>query len=82
MTVSTTRNRISPGDIVITIPLPRKRSGRCTATEAYTKQLCLSKIYRKALKNGIGPDKRIIKGRPFEVGFDRSHQPLQQGAPL
>src|ERR1022692_2123338 len=30
----------------------------------------------------ISPDKRIIKGRPFEVGFDRSHQPLQQGAPL
>jgi hypothetical protein len=26
-------------------------------------------------------DKRIIKGRPFEVGFDRSHQRLQQGAP-
>jgi hypothetical protein len=25
--------------------------------------------------------KRIIKGRPFEVGFDRSHQRLQQGAP-
>ena len=29
----------------------------------------------------IGPDKRIIKGRPFEVGFDRSRQRLQQGAP-
>jgi hypothetical protein len=28
------------------------------------------------------PDKRIIKGRPFEVGFDRSHQSQQQGAPL
>jgi len=26
-------------------------------------------------------DKRIIKGRPFGVGFDRSHQRLQQGAP-
>src|ERR1700694_5451178 len=25
--------------------------------------------------------KRIIKGRPFEVGFDRSHQFLQEGAP-
>jgi hypothetical protein len=30
---------------------------------------------------GLGPGKRIIKGRPFEVGFDRSHQRLQQGAP-
>ena len=29
----------------------------------------------------IAPDKRIIKGRPFGVGFDRSHQRLQQGAP-
>ena len=27
------------------------------------------------------PGKRIIKGRPFRVGFDRSHQRLQQGAP-
>jgi hypothetical protein len=27
------------------------------------------------------PDKRIIKGRPFGVGFDRSHHHLQQGAP-
>ena len=27
------------------------------------------------------PDKRIIKGRPLEVDFDRSHQRLQQGAP-
>jgi hypothetical protein len=26
-------------------------------------------------------DKRIIKGRPFGVGFDRSHLNLQQGAP-
>jgi hypothetical protein len=26
------------------------------------------------------PVKRIIKGRPFEVGFDRSHHHLQ-GAP-
>jgi hypothetical protein len=26
--------------------------------------------------------KRIIKGRPFGVGFDRSHHHLQQGAPL
>jgi len=26
-------------------------------------------------------DKRIIKGRPFAVGFDRSHQRLQEGAP-
>ena len=29
----------------------------------------------------IGPEKRIIKGRPFEVGFDLSHQRLQKGAP-
>jgi hypothetical protein len=28
------------------------------------------------------PDKRIIKGRPLEVGFDRSHQSLHQGGPL
>jgi hypothetical protein len=28
------------------------------------------------------PAKRIIKGRPFEVGFDRSYQRLQEGAPL
>ena len=27
------------------------------------------------------PDKRIIKGRPFGVGFDRSHHGLQKGAP-
>jgi hypothetical protein len=27
------------------------------------------------------PEKRIIKGRPFGVGFDRSHHHLQQGAP-
>jgi len=27
------------------------------------------------------PHKRIIKGRPFGVGFDRSHLYLQQGAP-
>jgi hypothetical protein len=27
------------------------------------------------------PDKRIIKGRPFRVGFDRSHHHLQKGAP-
>ena len=27
------------------------------------------------------PGKRIIKGRPFGVGFDRSHLYLQQGAP-
>jgi hypothetical protein len=26
-------------------------------------------------------EKRIIKGRPFEVGFDLSHQRLQKGAP-
>jgi hypothetical protein len=26
--------------------------------------------------------KRIIKGRPLGVGFDRSHHHLQQGAPL
>jgi hypothetical protein len=30
----------------------------------------------------IAPDKRIIKRRPFEVGFDRSRQCLQKGAPL
>jgi hypothetical protein len=29
----------------------------------------------------ISTDKRIIKGRPLEVDFDRSHQRLQQGAP-
>ena len=29
----------------------------------------------------IGKEKRIIKGRPFGVGFDRSHHYLQQGAP-
>jgi hypothetical protein len=28
-----------------------------------------------------GGGKRIIKGRPFGVGFDRSHLNLQQGAP-
>jgi len=28
-----------------------------------------------------GPGKRIIKGRPIGVGFDRSHHYLQQGAP-
>ena len=28
----------------------------------------------------VSPGKRIIKGRPFGVGFDRSHQHLQ-GAP-
>jgi hypothetical protein len=27
------------------------------------------------------PGKRIIKGRPFGVSFDRSHHHLQQGAP-
>jgi hypothetical protein len=27
------------------------------------------------------PEKRIIKGRPFGVGFDRSHQRLRKGAP-
>src|ERR1700689_3772005 len=27
------------------------------------------------------PEKRIIKGHPFEVGFDRSQQRLQGGAP-
>jgi hypothetical protein len=27
------------------------------------------------------PVKRIIKGRPFRVGFDCSHQRLQEGAP-
>jgi hypothetical protein len=27
------------------------------------------------------PEKRIIKGRPFAVGFDLSHQHLQEGAP-
>src|SRR4029077_16006057 len=26
-------------------------------------------------------DKRIIKGRPYGVGFDLSHQRLQEGAP-
>src|SRR5882672_8657262 len=26
------------------------------------------------VQNGIAPEKRIIKGRPFEVGVDRSHQ--------
>ena len=31
--------------------------------------------------NGSSPGKRIIKGRPFGVGFDRSHLNLQQGAP-
>ena len=31
--------------------------------------------------NDSTPDKRIIKGRPLEVDFDRSHQRLQQGAP-
>jgi hypothetical protein len=29
----------------------------------------------------MSPHKRIIKGRPFGVGFDRSHLNLQQGAP-
>jgi hypothetical protein len=29
----------------------------------------------------VNPGKRIIKGRRFEVGFDRSHQRLQEGAP-
>jgi len=29
----------------------------------------------------ITTDKRIIKGRPSGVGFDRSHLYLQQGAP-
>jgi hypothetical protein len=29
----------------------------------------------------IGPEKHIIKGRPFKVGFDRSHQRLQKEAP-
>jgi hypothetical protein len=28
----------------------------------------------------IAPEKRIIKRRPFKVGFDRSHQRLQEGA--
>ena len=31
--------------------------------------------------NRLSLDKRIIKGRPFGVGFDRSHHHLQQGAP-
>ena len=29
----------------------------------------------------LGPGKRIIKGRSFGVGSDRSHHHLQQGAP-
>jgi hypothetical protein len=29
----------------------------------------------------IPPEKRIIKGRPFGVGFDLSHHHLQKGAP-
>ena len=29
----------------------------------------------------LSPEKRIIKGRPFGVGFDRLHLNLQQGAP-
>src|SRR5579862_104974 len=32
-------------------------------------------------KNRSGPEERIIKGRPFELGFDRPHQRLQRGAP-
>jgi hypothetical protein len=31
--------------------------------------------------NRLTPGKRIIKGRPNGVGFDRSHHYLQQGAP-
>ena len=33
-------------------------------------------------KSHIPISGRIIKGRPFGVGFDRSHQRLQRGAPL
>ena len=32
-------------------------------------------------KSEVTVGKRIIKGRPLEVDFDRSHQRLQQGAP-
>ncbi len=32
-------------------------------------------------KSHIPISRRNIKGRPFEVGFDRSHQHLRKGAP-
>jgi len=54
----------------------------------------LTKPYKNTGRNGellfdpakfselcVAADKRIIKGRPFGVGFDCSHQRLQQGAP-
>jgi hypothetical protein len=39
-------------------------------------------VAREASAAPAASFKRIIKGRPFEVGFDRSHQSQQQGAPL
>jgi hypothetical protein len=33
-----------------------------------------------AIVQGPSPEKRIIKGRPFEVGFDCSYQRLPEGA--
>src|SRR5262245_38518793 len=49
---------------------------------------CIAGFHKKAhgvpaemAQAGHLPGKRIIKGRPFEVGFDRSHHHLQQGAP-
>ena len=48
--------------------------------------IILSQVCRPAITESdrpvlfLTPGKRIIKGRPFGVGFDRSHQHLQ-GAP-
>jgi hypothetical protein len=38
-------------------------------------------IHANEAKSTTGPVKRIIKGRPFAVGFDCSYQRLQEGAP-
>ncbi len=43
-----------------------------------TRRVVDSSLSHRAIR--IAPDKRIIKGRPFEVGFERQPHPLQKGA--